>query len=635
MKLFRMIVAGMAIYSATVYEIKAADKPVIIEKDYVAYLFTYFTGNSADQEAVRFAVSYDGYNYKALNADKPVLDSKEISSTGGVRDPHILRCEDGKTFYMVVTDMVSAKGWTSNRAMTLLKSADLVNWTASVINIQKKYTGQENLLRVWAPQTIYDPEAGKYMVYWSMKHGDGPDIIYYAYANSDFTDLEGEPRQLFFPANEKSCIDGDIIYKDGIFHMYYKTEGHGNGIKHASTTSLTSGKWTESDDYKQQTKDAVEGSCIFRLINTDTYILMYDVYGRGRYQFTKTTDFENFTVIDDDISMNFKPRHGTVIPITRKELKAITEKWGIPEGFPALPNNPVLEGYYADPEIMYSNKTGKYYLYPTSDGFDGWGGYYFKVFSSDNLKDWKDEGVILDLKKDVPWAGRNAWAPCIIETKKGKNYKYYYYFTGAQKIGVAVSDNPEGPFIDSGKPLVDKFPEGINRGQQIDPDVFMDPKSKKNYLYWGNGYAAVAELNKDMISIKPGTVKIITPDRTFREGIYVFYRKGIYYFLWSEDDTRSQNYRVRYGTSTSPTGPISVPENNLILNKLPELGIYGTGHNSVLQIPGKDEWYIVYHRFNRPNGIKMGDAAGFHREVCIDKMEFNEDGSIKPVIPTL
>jgi GH43 family beta-xylosidase len=63
-------------------------------------------------------------------------------------------------------------------------------------------------------------------------------------------------------------------------------------------------------------------------------------------------------------------------------------------------------------------------------------------------------------------------------------------------------------------------------------------------------------------------------------------------------------------------------------------GIYATGHNSILQIPGKDEWYIVYHRFNYPNGIKMGRAAGYNREVCIDKMEFNADGSIKQVIPT-
>lgn len=303
---------------------------LVEEKDYAGYLFAYFTGNHISEEAVCFAVSMDGYSFYALNGNRPVLDSKVISSTGGVRDPHILRCEDGKTFYMAVTDMVSANGWDSNRAMILLKSTDLVNWSHSVINMQKRYAGQENLKRVWAPQTIFDREAGKYMVYWSMKYGDGPDVIYYAYANDDFTDLIGEPKPLFVPADKKSCIDGDIVYKDGVYHLFYKTEGHGNGIKVAAARSLTSGEWTESPDYKQQTKEAVEGAGTFKLIGQNKYILMYDVYMKGKYQFTETTDLRHFKVIDHEVSMDFHPRHGTVIPITRAELKRITDKWGIP-----------------------------------------------------------------------------------------------------------------------------------------------------------------------------------------------------------------------------------------------------------------------------------------------------------------
>src|SRR5690554_5564845 len=338
----------------------------IVGKDYVGYLFTYFHGNNVEEEQIFFAVSLDGYNYRALNNDRPVIDSKTISETGGVRDPHILRAQDGETFYMVVTDMTSSKGWDSNRGMVLLKSKDLVNWTSSAINIQKKYPGQEELKRVWAPQTIYDPDAGKYMIYWSMKYGDGPDIIYYAYTNEDFTDLEGAPRQLFFPKNKKSCIDGDIVCKNGIFHLFYKTEDHGNGIKKAMTDNLTSGCWIEQPDYKQQTSHAVEGSSLFKLTNQEKYILLYDVYSRGEYQFCESVDLDQFRVIDHEISMDFKPRHGSVIPITRKELEALTTEWGIPEGFeiPAS-ENPVLTGYFADPDVLYSEKTGKYYIYPT------------------------------------------------------------------------------------------------------------------------------------------------------------------------------------------------------------------------------------------------------------------------------
>lgn len=605
------------------------------EKDLNAYLFVYFTGNDVKDETVHYAASPDGYHYYALNNNQPVLDSKAIASTGGVRDPHILRGDDGKTFYMACTDMTSFKGWDSNRAMVLLKSTNLVNWTSSVVNIQTAFPNNENLKRVWAPQTIYDAKVGKYMVYFSMQHGNGPDKIYYAYANKDFTALESTPKQLFFPKNGKACIDGDIIEKDGVYHLFYKTETETPGIKVATTQDLTSGKWKEFPDYLQQTADAVEGAGVFKLNHTEDYILMYDVYTTGRYQFTKSTCLEHFKAIDNEVTMDFHPRHGTVLPITRGELKMLFAKWGMPANYPQLNNNPALEGFYADPEILYSNKTGKYYIYPTSDGFDGWGGYYFKTFSSENLVDWKEEGVIVDLKKDVTWANRNAWAPCIVEKKIKGSYKYFYYFTAAQKIGVAIADDPAGPFVDSGKALVAERPQGVTGGQEIDPDVFTDPKTGKTYLYWGNGYMAVAELNNDMVSLKPGSTKLITVDDTFREGTYVIYRNGTYYFMWSEDDTRSPNYRVRYGTAKSPLGPINIPKDNIVIQANKELGIYATGHNSAVQIPGRDEWYIVYHRFPYPNGQDMGDAAGFHREVCIDRLQFDKNGNIITVIPTL
>ncbi|WP_294346068.1 family 43 glycosylhydrolase [Sphingobacterium sp.] len=606
------------------------------EKDFAGYLFAYFKGNAVADEAVCFAISTDGYTYRALNDNQPILDSKLISKTGGVRDPHILRGHDGKTFYMVLTDMTSSKGWDSNRGMVLLKSQDLVHWSHQIIDIQQRFKGQEALKRVWAPQTIFDPSVGKYMVYWSMQHGNDPDIIYYAYANKEFTDFESDPKVLFLPKNGKSCIDGDIIEKNGLFYLFYKTEGHGNGIKLAITDSLTSGRWIEQPGYKQQTNDAVEGSSVFKINQSDKYILMYDVYGKGKYQFCISDDLDRFKVIDHEIVMDFHPRHGTIIPVSRQELLDLTSKWGKPKDIQfTFRKNPVLDGFYADPDVLYSNKTKKYYIYPTSDGFDGWGGYYFKTFSSPDLSKWKDEGVILDLKKDVAWGPRNAWAPTITEKKIKDDYKYYYYFTAAQKIGVAVADLPTGPFKDSGKPLIDFKPEGVKGGQEIDPAAFNDPRSGKSYLYWGNGYLAVAELNKDMVSIKKKTLKVITPDKTFREGAYVVYRKGRYYFFWSEDDTRSENYRVRYGTASTPDGPITVPENNLVLQKDPAKGIYGTGHNSILQIPGKDEWYIVYHRFNYPKGIDMGDAAGFNREVCMDRLYFDDEGHVIPVVPTL
>lgn len=300
-------------------------------------------------------------------------------------------------------------------------------------------------------------------------------------------------------------------------------------------------------------------------------------------------------------------------------------------------NNPVIDGYYADPEILYSEKTGKYYLYPTTDGYHEWSGDHFKVFSSDNLKDWKDEGVIFDYKDGLKWADKYAWAPSIIERKIGNDYKYFLYYTAdRKKIGVAISDSPTGPFVDPlGKPLIDFKPNGQKSGTEIDPDIFQDPVTGKYYLYWGNWYMGVVELNDDMISFNRSEARVIPKDKTFCEGTEVFYRNGLYYFLWSENDTRSEDYRVRYATSKSPMGPLDVPKNNLILKKRPEDGIYGTGHCSVVKAHDTDDWYIIYHRFRRPNAVKMGWPAGYHREVCIDKLEFDENGNIKPVIPTL
>ncbi|WP_413669047.1 family 43 glycosylhydrolase [Mucilaginibacter sp. Mucisp86] len=676
-----------------------------------AYLFTYFTGSEGGEE-IRFALSNDGYHFRALNNNRPVLNSADISATGGVRDPHIMRAADGKTFYMVATDMNTEKyGWGPDYSMVLLKSTDLVHWTSKTIDITKLYEKFAGVNRVWAPQTIYDPQEKKYMIYWSMRFGEEADKIYYAYANKDFTGLETEPKQLFFKPDGGACIDGDIVYKNNKYYLFFKTEGSGAGIKIAVSDKLTSG-YVLRDKYVQQTKDPVEGAGTFKLNDGSGYILMYDMYTQGKYQFTRTTDLENFKLIDDEVSMNFHPRHGTVMPITSKEAAALTAKWETPEDvvlspvnkqiktinivldtaghkvylpvkpgtrlksfdpqftlFPGVTvspvkpqdftkgpvkysvtitgkkaqvfevtaqetHNPAIAGYYADPEILYAEKTGKFYIYPTSDGFDGWSGKYFKAFSSDDMVNWKDEGKILDLPQDVSWAKKNAWAPCIIEKKIGGEYKYFYYFAAAQKIGVATANDPAGPFTDSGKPLVAQLPEGVKGGQQIDADVFADPQTGKNYLYWGNGYMAVAELNDDMVSLKPGTTKILTPYAHYNEGTYVFYRNGTYYFMWSENDTRSPNYSVHYGTSKSPLGPIEIPQQNTVIAKDAAKGIYGTGHNSVIQIPGTDEWYIVYHRFNYPKGITMGDAAGYNREVCIDKMEFDSNGLIKQVEPT-
>ncbi len=277
-------------------------------------------------------------------------------------------------------------------------------------------------------------------------------------------------------------------------------------------------------------------------------------------------------------------------------------------------SNPVItdpNADVADPEIACFN--GRFYIYPTYVPSKDWESTYFKAYSSSDLVTWRDEGRIIGVS-DVSWATGKCWAPCI----QLKGSTYYYYFCMNQSIGVATSTSPTGPFKDAlGKPLVPPA-SGM---QSIDPDVFMDDDGQA-YLYYGQGKCMVARLNANMIALD-GSAQDITPSG-YNEASYVIKRNGVYYLMWSENDTRDVNYQVAYATGSSPMGPFT--KRGVILSKN---GVFnGPGHHSVLNNPGTDDWYIAYHRHYVPGG------GGQWREVCIDRMYFNSDGTIQTVIPT-
>jgi hypothetical protein len=292
---------------------------------------------------------------------------------------------------------------------------------------------------------------------------------------------------------------------------------------------------------------------------------------------------------------------------------------------PKTTKGPVVPGLFADPHIATFN--GRYYLYPTTDGYAGWSGTYYKAFSSTDLVDWTDHGVILDHGPDVSWADNSAWAPAVA----ARNGRYYLYFSGGaasgnttKQLGVAVADAPTGPFRDAlGRPLVrgDQF----SGGQAIDPMVFTDDDGQ-SYLYWGQGVARAVRLNADMVSFDPTQVRTITP-AGYNEAPFVLKRNGTYYLMWSENDTRSEDYRVAYATGASPFGPWI--KRGVVLQKRLDAGIRGTCHHSVVRAPGTDTWHVAYHRFAVPAG------NGTNRETTVDRMEFNADGTIRPIVPTL
>jgi beta-xylosidase len=308
------------------------------------------------------------------------------------------------------------------------------------------------------------------------------------------------------------------------------------------------------------------------------------------------------------------------------------------------------QGWYADPEIRVF--AGQYWIYPTSSSPDPKrqdksafnplqqtlrsGPVVHPVyllqtsldaFSSPDLIHWTRHPDVLSVKT-VSWAAYAVWAPTAIHA----NGRYYLFFgaNDIQKtdtfpggIGVAVSDSPGGPFLDAlGRPLIGEFHNGA---QPIDPMVYQDDDGSIYLYYGGQGHCNVARLSPDLKSVIPmkdgATYKEITPEH-YVEGPFMIKRKGVYYFMWSEGDWGDSSYGVAYAKSTSPTGPF---ERVGTILRTDRSIANGPGHHSVLQIPGTDEWFIVYHRH------PLGSDGPNQRVMAIDRMFFDANGNIESV----
>ncbi|MFD2098585.1 glycoside hydrolase family 43 protein [Flagellimonas iocasae] len=298
-------------------------------------------------------------------------------------------------------------------------------------------------------------------------------------------------------------------------------------------------------------------------------------------------------------------------------------------------NNPIFEGWYADPEGVVFGDT--YWVYPTfSDDYDMQ--LHFDAFSSKDLVNWEKHERILDTTQ-IKWLRQALWAPSIIK----KDSKYYLFF-GANDIqrpgrnsydpnndinhyggiGVAVADSPGGPFQDYlGKPLISDF---YNDAQPIDQFAFKDTDGTYYFFYGGWSHCNLGRLHSDFTGFVPwedgNLFKEITPEG-YVEGPFMFLRNDIYYFMWSEGNWTDGSYKVAYSMSDKPTGPYK--RIGTVLESQEGDIATGAGHHSVINKPGTDEWIMVYHRRPIPNMDRD------HRVTCMDKMEFNADGTIKPV----
>ncbi|RYP02249.1 hypothetical protein DL764_005891 [Monosporascus ibericus] len=617
------------------------------------YAFAYFTSNSRAGENIYFAAS-NGNNalqWEELNGGQPVLTSTK--GTGGLRDPFIIRSPEGDKFFLIATDLSIGSGTSwgdavrfGSRYIEVWESKDLKTWSAQ----RHVQVAPETAGNTWAPEAYYDEELGAYVVFWasSLYSPNDPNRTGQTYhrmmyaTTRDFVTFSAP--QIWQDAG-LSRIDSTVIRASGVYYRFTKDEGGGGtgctDIIQESSSSLraTLGSWRQivACIGRNAGTSAVEGPTAFKSnpndVNGDKYYLFVDEYtGRG-YIPLETTDIARPTWrVSSSYRLPASPRHGTVIAVTAAELASLRQSSALTTRRNAeYPSTAVLPGYYADPNVAVFGRT--YYIYATTDGVPGWGGNQFYVWKSDDLAHWtRAEKPFLTLDGpdgNVPWATGNAWAPTIM----GRGGRYYFYFSGhnptynRKTIGVAVANSPEGPFTAQPKAMILNN-EAITTGQAIDPAAFHDPVTGAYYLYWGNGAPLVAELNDDMVSLKLETLQKLEGLVDFREGLFMNYREGLYHLTYSIDDTRSENYRVGYATSENVLGPFTY--HGVILEKDPSQGILGTGHNSVLNVPGTDDWYIVYHRFGIPDG------NGTMRETTIDRIFFDpETGLMEPVVPTL
>lgn len=309
-------------------EKKKVEKTINIKNldDMSAYLFVHFvdTQEDATREQIYFSVSKDGKTWTTLNNKQPYLTSNV--GTQGVRDPYILRGEDGK-FFIIATDLSVynlKNNWTAaaqqgSKSIVVWESSDLVNWSeASLVKINNDNAGC-----TWAPEACYDPEKDEYMVFWASVVSDDSYQKYRIYRSytKDFKTFSAPELYIEEP---NAVIDTTIIDHEGTYYRFTKNEAK-SSITMQECTSL-SGDWKDVANYNLGSMTGYEGPTIYKLNGKNEWCLLLDYFSKSKgYKPFVTTDITKgeFTA-DSDFSFDGTYRHGTVMPITQAEYERLT-----------------------------------------------------------------------------------------------------------------------------------------------------------------------------------------------------------------------------------------------------------------------------------------------------------------------
>ncbi len=573
-----------------------------------AYVFAFFRGNG--EAGVQLALSDDALTWREVNGGRPVL----IPRVGGrlTRDPSVCRGPDG-VYHMVWTSSWKDKGF------GVAHSTNLLDWSEQ--RFVPVNADEPKARNTWAPEIIYDEVGGQFVVLWATtveglypetqgKKENGLNHRIYATTTRDFESWS--PRRLAYDGGF-NVIDAFPFKKDGRYGLVVKDETAepvaAKDLHVVWSKDGLFGPWEPAAKAFTDNRVAwAEGPAVIQV--GDRWLVYYDTYNKGGYGAVETRDFATFAPVP--VALPKGIRHGTVVAVdsaTAAGLKAAGRRveW-----------NPVIPDTVADPTVV--NFDGTYYLYATTDvdqelrvsGIP-------VVWKSTDLLNWSFDGALMP---DVDWTApdRKYWAPGrVLRRQEGGAWKYYLFFTCEGPTYVAVADRPDGTFK-----LANGTNDEIGRApaKGVVPDIdgcpFVDDNGEA-YIFWRKRRAA--RLRRDWQGIEGAPVTLNARCGAYSEGPFMVKRNGVYYYFYTL--AGHVDYRNAYLMSTvSPLGPFTTPDEDVVVRSDLAGGVWGPGHGFAFEAPGRDEWFFAYLEFG------MG---GTTRQVFIDRMTFNADGTVRPV----
>ena len=594
-----------------------------------AYLFSYFINDSKD--GLHLAYSYDGLNWTPLNGGRSFL-TPAVGKDKLMRDPSICQAPDG-TFHMVWTS-----SWT-DRIIGYASSRDLIHWSEQqAIPVMMHEPEAHNC---WAPELFYDEASETYYIFWATtipgRHKEVPTSesekglnhrMYYV-TTKDFRTFS-KTKMFFNP--DFSVIDAAIVKdpKEGDLIMVVKNENSNppeKNLRVTRTKDLAKGFPTKVSA-PITGKYWAEGPA--PLFVGDALYVYFDKYRDHRYGAVRSLDHgETWEDVSDQVSFPRGIRHGTAFAVDASVVEALVANRAY---------NPLIPDNLADPSVSKFGDT--YYLYGTTDLDYGLGRAGTPVvWKSKDFVNWSFEGSHIrgfDWAKGYEYVNDKGekkkgyfryWAPGKVIEQDGRYYLYVTFVKPDEKMGtyVLVADRPDGPFrFAEGKGLsVPGTAEADSPAivPDIDGEPFVD-EDGKGYIFWRRRFAA--RLSDDKLHIEGEPVSIKTARQGYSEGPLMFKRKGIYYYVYTLSG--HQNYANAYMMSReSPlTGFVKPEGNDIFLFSAPENQVWGPGHGNVFYDEGTDAYIFVY--------LEYGDG-GTTRQVYANRMEFNEDGTIRTLVP--